>query len=165
MELDAKFGTGVVTSPHRIVAYARTGDEVSCHFLAGYARRAEENGDATLTPREREALAEVERLAGSDRFYLDMDFADGDIQFLNNRLVFHGRTQYVDRPAFDERRHLLRLWLSVPTWPSLPQSQVFHTEQDRRLWSHQRRRLMELPSTYHQQLVGQYQGLGLARSA
>ncbi len=164
MDLDGKFGTGMVTSPHRIAAYARSGDEVSCYFLAGYARRAAARGDAQLSPLEREALAEVERLAGSAAFYLDMQFADGDIQFLNNRVTFHGRTDYVDPPLFEDRRHLLRLWLKVPTWPPLPPSQVFHTDEDRRLWSRQRPRLMELPSTYKQRLIDQYQGLGLAHS-
>lgn len=53
---------------------------------------------------------------------LHMILAPGDIQFLSNAQVFHARTAYTDHPpgAVDEngqparRRHLMRLWLSVP---------------------------------------------------
>jgi len=38
----------------------------------------------------------------------------GDIQFLSNMHVFHARTAYKDFPPPEPRRHLMRLWLSVP---------------------------------------------------
>jgi hypothetical protein len=163
-ELDAKYGSGVVTSPHRITVFARTGDEVSCHFLASYAYRAAERGDVELNELEREAIGLMQKLADSPEFYLDMEFADGDIQFLNNRVIFHGRTDYDDSPDFERRRHLLRLWLAMPSWPPLPSSQVFHTAEDQRLWLKQRTHLMEMPSTYKQRLNDQYHGLGLAKA-
>jgi hypothetical protein len=60
------------------------------HTARGRARLAADAG-------AQEALKEVERLASSPEFYLDMEFAEGDIQFLNNRVTFHGRTDYQDR--------------------------------------------------------------------
>ena len=42
-----------------------------------------------------------------------MDFAPGDIQFLNNGLVAHTRSDFTDWPAKERRRHLLRIWLRV----------------------------------------------------
>ena len=68
--------------------------------------------------------------------------------FLNNRLMLHGRTGFQDPPDVGRRRHLLRLWLRVPSWPPLPTEQIFHTAEDHRLWARQRTKLMELPSTY-----------------
>ena len=50
-----------------------------------------------LTAAQEEAMRLVDTLCGSDRFRLDMDFRRGDIQFLNNRLLVHGRTDYEDR--------------------------------------------------------------------
>jgi hypothetical protein len=35
----------------------------------------------------------------------------GQMQILNNRIIVHGRTPYVDHDEPDKRRHLLRLWL------------------------------------------------------
>jgi hypothetical protein len=43
-----------------------------------------------------------------------MDLAPGDIQLVSNHTVLHARTAYEDYAALTERRHLLRLWLSLP---------------------------------------------------
>lgn len=45
---------------------------------------------------------------------LHMVLEVGDIQFLSNTHVLHARTAYVDHPPPRPRRHLMRLWLSVP---------------------------------------------------
>jgi hypothetical protein len=67
-----------------------------------------------------EAMELVDTLANSDRFRLDMDFRPGDIQFLNNRVVLHSRTDFEDYPEPERKRHLLRLWLRTPGYDSLP---------------------------------------------
>lgn len=134
-------------SPARIPAFAESDGEVSCFLVTNYIRRAAAAGHP-LSAIEEEALAEVQRLAGSPAFYLDMNFAPGDIQFLNNRIIFHGRTDYEDFPDFADRRHLMRLWLKVPDWPTLPGAQRFSTEEDQRMWARNRRPNMELPSVH-----------------
>lgn len=48
------------------------------------------------------------------RLSLHMVLEVGDIQFLSNNHVLHARTAYVDYPPPRPRRHLMRLWLSVP---------------------------------------------------
>jgi hypothetical protein len=40
-----------------------------------------------------------------------MDFRPGDMQWLSNAVIMHGRTAYEDDPAAP--RHLLRLWLTL----------------------------------------------------
>jgi len=40
-----------------------------------------------------------------------MDFRPGDIQWLSNYAALHSRTEFVDWPEPQRRRHLLRLWL------------------------------------------------------
>jgi hypothetical protein len=62
-DLDAKYGTGNVLSPHRIPAFSTESGEFSCYFLGGYARRAVRAGDVELTPAEDEAIAEVEHVS------------------------------------------------------------------------------------------------------
>lgn len=49
-----------------------------------------------------------------------MDFQRGDIQFLNNHVTVHSRTEYEDHPEAERRRHLLRLWLATPDGRPLP---------------------------------------------
>ena len=42
------------------------------------------------------------------------EFHPGDIQFLNNHVIQHSRTEFDDWDEDDKKRHLLRLWLEVP---------------------------------------------------
>lgn len=41
----------------------------------------------------------------------DFFMEPGQMQILNNRIIVHGRTPYVDHDEPEKRRHLLRLWL------------------------------------------------------
>jgi hypothetical protein len=49
-----------------------------------------------------------------------MDLEPGDVQLLNNHVVYHARTTYEDDPAPGRDRFLMRLWLSVPNSRALP---------------------------------------------
>jgi len=73
-----------------------------------------------LTPQQDEAMKLLDSLAASDEFRLDMDFRRGDIQFLNNRVIFHSRTDFEDFPEPERKRMLLRLWLRTPGYTDLP---------------------------------------------
>lgn len=73
-----------------------------------------------LTPRQVEALDLFDATAADRDLALDMDFQPGDIQFLNSYVTLHSRTAFVDDPAPDRRRHLLRLWLAMPNSRRLP---------------------------------------------
>jgi hypothetical protein len=42
-----------------------------------------------------------------------MDFQPGDMQFINNYHVLHGREPYQDDRATGQIRHLKRLWLET----------------------------------------------------
>jgi hypothetical protein len=55
-----------------------------------------------------------------DELCLRLHFEPGDIQFLQNHVVFHSRTAYVDAPDPAPRRHLMRIWLSLPDGRELP---------------------------------------------
>ena len=45
----------------------------------------------------------------------------GDLQFVYNQALLHDRTSFVDWPESVNRRHLLRLWLSIPGDRHLPE--------------------------------------------
>jgi hypothetical protein len=66
------------------------------------------------------ALETLERLAASEEFYLDMNIGEGDIQFLNQHVTYHGRTAYADDVAAGAHRVLLRIWLAMPNSRPLP---------------------------------------------
>jgi Taurine catabolism dioxygenase TauD, TfdA family len=68
---------------------------------------------------QREALDLYYAICEEDAFCLSLHFEPGDIQFLQNHVVFHSRTAYVDQPG-PQRRHLMRIWLSLPDGRLLP---------------------------------------------
>ncbi len=59
-------------------------------------------------------LDAYDALASSPELYLDMDLQAGDLQLVSNHTVLHARTAFTDAASPDERRHLLRLWISLP---------------------------------------------------
>ena len=50
-----------------------------------------------------------------------MEMRAGDVQLLNNHLVYHARSTYEDDPAPGKDRFLMRLWLSMPNSRRLPE--------------------------------------------
>lgn len=60
-------------------------------------------------------LAEV-----CDELGYEMALRAGDMQFLNNHVVYHGRTAYEDDPGPGRDRLLMRLWLATPDSRPLP---------------------------------------------
>jgi len=67
-----------------------------------------------MTEAQAEALDLIDELCARPEFQLTMMFQPGDIQFLNNHLMLHMRTEFEDFPEPEKRRHLMRLWLSLP---------------------------------------------------
>ena len=49
-----------------------------------------------------------------------MELLPGDMQFINNYHVLHGRTAYEDDRGAGRIRHLKRLWLETTVLPSRP---------------------------------------------
>jgi hypothetical protein len=71
-----------------------------------------------MTRAQDEALDMV--AAVCDELGHEHDFRPGDIQLLNNHVVYHGRREYDDDPAPGQDRLLFRLWLAPPTSRPLP---------------------------------------------
>jgi hypothetical protein len=66
-----------------------------------------------LTDRAIEALTWMQEMAEGGGYAVTMDFRPGDMQFINNYHVLHGRTPYRDDRAAGRVRHLKRLWLET----------------------------------------------------
>ena len=89
------------------------------HFAARYIRNhirsSQLRTDAPrLSDLDHRALDIIQALAETDEFRFDMVLEQGDMQFLNNHVMIHSRTQFEDYEDPARRRHLLRLWLSIP---------------------------------------------------
>ena len=71
-----------------------------------------------LTAAQNEALDLHAAVCGELAF--TMDLQPGDLQLLNNHVIYHGRTEYEDADGPDRDRLLLRLWIAPPNSRALP---------------------------------------------
>ena len=66
-----------------------------------------------LTNKQIEALNLVDTLCANESFCLSMQLNPGDLEIASNATTFHSRENYEDYPNPNERRCMLRLWLSL----------------------------------------------------
>jgi hypothetical protein len=86
-----------------------------------YILASQRHADAPrLSELQREALAAVVRMADDPANHVLMELLPGDMQFINNYHVLHGRTAYEDDRAAGRVRHLKRLWLETSVLASRP---------------------------------------------
>lgn len=89
------------------------------HFAANFLRvlieRAHANPELPdLSDTQREALDTLESIADDPSFHVTFRQAPGDLVFFNNWVTLHRRTAFEDYPEPNRRRHILRIWLSMP---------------------------------------------------
>ncbi|WP_158899254.1 TauD/TfdA family dioxygenase [Burkholderia sp. L27(2015)] len=73
-----------------------------------------------LTQQQLEVLALIDELTADPQLCFSMWLESGDLQLLNNYVMLHSRTEFEDFDEPEKRRHLLRLWLSIPQAQPLP---------------------------------------------
>ncbi|MEO2022693.1 MAG: TauD/TfdA family dioxygenase [Pirellulaceae bacterium] len=61
-----------------------------------------------------EALDFIDEVAARPQMHVEFRQEAGDILLLNNWITYHRREAFVDHDDISLRRHLLRIWLSVP---------------------------------------------------
>jgi Taurine catabolism dioxygenase TauD, TfdA family len=86
-------------------------------------------GEPMLSDEDRAVLDLYSEIADSPDLYLDMNLEPGDVQLLSNHTVLHARTDYEDYSETGLKRHLLRLWISLP--PELGLRTRLRTERSR----------------------------------
>ena len=90
-------------------------DYFACNFLRVLIERASLADDLpSLTPQQIEAMDFLESVAAEPEMHVTFRQEPGDILLVNNWVLLHRRNQFVDHDDPALRRHLLRIWLSVP---------------------------------------------------
>ena len=94
---------------------------LSAYYVPRYIESASRFDDApSLTDKQRAALNLLDDIANEPGINLFMDFKPGDMQWVYNHTLLHDRTSFEDWPDDNRKRHLLRLWVSVPGDRPLP---------------------------------------------
>jgi hypothetical protein len=87
----------------------------ACRYVQGHIKSAQLNPEVPrLTAAQNEAIDLINELVAKPEFSCATNFQPGDLQLVNNHVLLHGRTTFYDYPEPERRRHLLRIWLSVP---------------------------------------------------
>jgi len=73
---------------------------------SGYALRGEPIDDEGAA-----AISAMFDIVEEDGLSVDFDLEPGQIQFVDNRALGHSRTEYLDYPEPERKRHLIRLWM------------------------------------------------------
>ena len=80
------------------------------------------DGAMCLSPEHVEALDMFDALANDPELCFGMQLQPGDMQFVYNHSQLHDRTGFLDWPDPSQRRHLMRLWLSIEGDRPLPEA-------------------------------------------
>ena len=98
-------------------------EHLTVFYQRQYIESAQRFPDAPrLSKKHIEALDLFDSLANDPELHLSMQLKMGDMQFVYNHSQLHDRTSFVDWPDPAKRRHLFRLWLSLPKDRELPES-------------------------------------------
>ncbi len=97
----------------RVAPATWDGEMLRVFWHSDYMRSAVRHEGIDLSARRQEFIDLFDSIGSEPEMRLDMVFEEGDIQLISNHTVVHSRTAYVDSDEPDDRRHLLRLWLSL----------------------------------------------------
>ena len=91
----------------------------SSHYSRTYVEAAQKL--AGVTPLSDDQWAALDLLAElGEELCFEMELNEGDIQLLNNHVIYHARGSFRDDPAVGQIRRLYRLWLAMPNTRELP---------------------------------------------
>lgn len=101
--------------------FARYRGYLNVLYKRGYIELAQRfEGVPSLRDEQVQALDLLDALCEEPGVSLDMWLEPGDLQLVNNLAILHSRTEYTDHDEPERRRHLLRLWLTMPVGRPLP---------------------------------------------
>jgi len=124
------------SSPYYLMpVFTEWDDRLFVRCIPPYIWASQRHPDAPrLTGLQQEALKTVVQMADDPANHVLMDLQPGDMQFINNYHVLHGRTAYEDDRRAGHIRHLKRLWLETTVLTTRPPRFTNH----RTHWNEQR---------------------------
>ena len=98
-------------TPHKVPIFSTADGMLSARFIQGHMPAAAKELGIEMPADLLEAIACFEEIAARDDFKLDLLVAPGEMTFVNNLIVMHGRSTFEDDAQ--HKRLFLRLWLDV----------------------------------------------------
>jgi hypothetical protein len=115
--------------------FDRHGHRLFCRYIRPYIASARRHPDAPRpSPRALEAMDRLDARCADPDHHVAMRLAPGDMQFINNYHVLHGRAPYEDDPGRRRVRHLKRLWLETAVLTDDDRPERFRIGDTRDTW-------------------------------
>jgi hypothetical protein len=106
---------------YEVPVFTEWNDRLFVRCIPPYILASQRHASAPrLTPAAKEGLARLVELADDPHWHVQMELRPGDMQFINNYHVMHGRTAYTDARDEGRIRHLKRLWLETSVLEDRP---------------------------------------------
>jgi TfdA family taurine catabolism dioxygenase TauD len=115
--------------------FSRRGDRLFARYIRPYiesARRHE--GAPRPSSAARAAMDRLDAMCADPQYHVSMMLEPGDMQFVNNYHVLHGRDAYEDDRAAGHIRHLKRLWLETEVLADTDKPERFRLGPGRTQW-------------------------------
>jgi hypothetical protein len=123
---EEKPGAPPVT-PFKVPVFSYAQGLFSVLFVRVLYEKAATLGGESLAPEEAVALQQFSKIADSEDFKLEFTLEPGEALFVNNLLLLHSRSAMTNPPGAP-RRHLLRLWINVPSGrPRIRELDIYET--------------------------------------
>jgi hypothetical protein len=97
----------------RLPIFAEVDGDLTVRYVRQAIKTARVKNGVPFSEQELAALDYFDQVAASDEVCLSMMLEPGDMQWVNNHLILHSRTEYEDWPEPGRERHMLRLWLKL----------------------------------------------------
>lgn len=106
---------------YMVPVFTEWNDRLFVRCIPPYILASQRHAEAPrLTDTAQAALARVVELANDPAHHVAMELRPGDMQFIDNYHVMHGRTAYEDDRSAGRVRHLKRLWLATDVLADRP---------------------------------------------
>ena len=116
----SRFGEEDATddSSYKLPVWGVRGGKFTSHYSRTFIEVAQRRPEVPqLSEAQAEAIDLLHDIA--EELSFEMSFRPGDIQFVNNHVIYHARRGFED--GADGGRLLLRLWMAVPNRRALPE--------------------------------------------
>ncbi|WP_299493132.1 TauD/TfdA family dioxygenase [Acaryochloris sp. IP29b_bin.137] len=84
---------------------------LTCRYMRYWIEAGHTKADMPLTDIDQLALDQFEAVINRKDLTYELKLEPGDMLFLNNHLIAHDRTEYVDWEEPERKRHLVRMWV------------------------------------------------------
>lgn len=110
------------TAYYRASIFGEKNGQIYCRHIRNHISSAQKMFEEIprLTAEQTQALDYFDEVLTRPELMYCMRLEKGDIQLLNNHVVLHSRTEYVDFDDPEQKRHLLRLWIASYEGSPLP---------------------------------------------